>query len=112
MPVCCLGILAAALVAIPNPKIVTPIPGFEQNRGQAKPEILFLTRGTPSLAFTAQSILIWPLGVRQNFVASNPNPTVRFADPLPGVANSFTGADPQKWVTGVPRFASAQLSEI
>ncbi len=77
-----------------------------------KPEILFLVRGSPSVAVTAQSIWLSPFGVRLNFMASNPGAAVRFSDPLPGVANSFTGADPSKWVTGIPRYAAALLADV
>lgn len=103
---------AAALVPLPAPNLSLPVPGLELNKGQANPEILFLARGISSSAFTAQSILFSPLGVQQNFVASNPNPTLRLSDPLSGVANSFTGTDPSKWVTGIPRYSTALLSGI
>lgn len=64
------------------------------------------------MAVMAQSVLFSPLGAQQNFVASNPNPTVALSDPLPGVANYFTGADSSKWVTGVHRYSTARLSGI
>lgn len=91
---------AAALVPVPGPKIPISVAGLEPNRGQAKAEILFLRKGEPSLAVTSQSVLYASRSVRLNLLASNPNPAVTFADPLPGVVNSLTGADPQKWVTG------------
>lgn len=47
-----------------------------------------------------------------NLLASNPNPTVSFTDPLPGLVNSYTGANPQKWVTGIPRYATANLAAV
>ena len=103
---------AAALVPVPSLKPSLPVAGLEPNRGQAEAEILFLSRGIPSLAVTAQSVLYSPLGVRLSLLASNPNPAVRFADPLPGLVNSFTGADAQKWVTGIPRYATAHLAEV
>lgn len=103
---------AAALIPVPEFKAVLPMPGLEPNRGQAKPEILFLTRGLTSRAVTGQAIIIAPLGVRQTFVASNPNPAVSYSDPLPGLANSLAGPDPAKWVTRIPRYGSARLAEI
>ena len=108
----CAVAAAAALVPVAGPKGPFPTAGLEPNRGQAKPEILFLARGYTSLAVTAQSVLYSPLGVRLIYVASNPNPAARYSDPLPGVANSFTGAGPRKWVTGIPRYATAHLSEV
>ena len=103
---------AAALVPVPDLKTTLPAAGLELNRGQAKAEILFLSRGGTSLAVTAGSILYSPLGVRLSFLMSNSDPAVSFLDPLPGVANSFTGADTRKWVTGIPRYATAHLAEI
>jgi hypothetical protein len=108
----CGMVSAAALVPLQVLKSPLPVAGLEVNRGQAKPEILFLSRGISPVAVTAQSIVYSPLGVRQNFVASNPNPEVRFFDPIPGVANALTGADPLKWVIGIPRYATARLSEV
>ena len=103
---------AAALVPISEPMVDRQVAALEPNRGQAAPEILFLHRGDPNLAVTTRSMLFSPLGVRQNFVASNPDPAVRFVDPLPGVVNYYAGGDPSKWVTGIPRFAGAYLTEI
>ena len=103
---------AAALVPVPGPKGPFPLMGLEPNRGQAKPEILFLARGYSSLAVTGQSVLYSPLGVRLSLAAGNPNPAVRFSDPLPGAVNSFTGAETRKWVTGIPRYAAAHLAEV
>lgn len=108
----CCGIAgAAALVRLPNPNDLLPVADLEVNRGQAKPEVLFLSRAN-RVAVTARSIILYPFGVRQEFVSGNPNPTVQFLDPLPGVVNSFTGPDTGKWLTNIPRHASAQLSEV
>jgi uncharacterized protein (TIGR03437 family) len=109
----------AALVPAPHPNYALPPSGLEVNRGQAASGILFLARGQTGVAVAAQSILFSPLGVRMNLVASNPDPAVRFSDPLPGVVNSFGGADQQKWfdgppksVTGIPRYSVAVLSGV
>jgi uncharacterized protein (TIGR03437 family) len=64
------------------------------------------------LAVTAQSVLYSPLGATLKLVASNPNPAVSFSDPLPGLVNSYTGADRNKWVTGIQRYATATLKAI
>src|SRR5258705_3483774 len=60
-----------------------------------------------TLSRSAQSVVLSPFGIAQNLVASNPNPVVSFSDPLPGTVNLFTTADPQKWVTQIPRYATA-----
>ncbi len=104
---------AAALVSVPTLQPMLPAAGMEPNRGQTKAGILFLIPGsTSSMAVTSQSVLYSPLGVTLGLVASNSNPMVGFADPLPGLVNFYTGADSQKSVTGVPRYATANLAKI
>ncbi len=102
---------AAALVPVPTPtaQTLSPAAGLEKNQGQSKAGILFLS---PGIAVTAQSVLYSPLGATLALVASNTNPTVSFADPLPGLVNSYTGADPTKWVTGIVRYATANLAAV
>ena len=108
----CLVGHAAALVPVPGSPTKLPTPGFEPNRGQAKPEILFLSRGSASLAVTPTAILISPYGARQEFVLSRPDPQVRYSDPLPGIANYYTGPDTSRWFTAISRYATARLSAI
>jgi uncharacterized protein (TIGR03437 family) len=102
---------AAAVVPIPTLQPSLPV-GLEPNRGQAKPGILFLSSGTTPIAVTAGSISYSPLGANLTLLASNPNPQVSFSNPQPGLVNSYTGADPQKWVTGIPRYAMATLLAV
>ncbi|MEO8025272.1 MAG: hypothetical protein ABI823_02305 [Bryobacteraceae bacterium] len=102
----------AALVPLPSPNVGLPLAGIEANQGQVRAEVLFLTRGAFQAAVSAQSISFAPVGVTQVFVAGNPNPSVRYSDPLPGVANSFTGSDAGKWVRGVRRYATARLVDV
>jgi uncharacterized protein (TIGR03437 family) len=106
--------LGAALVPIPTaPQPALPAPGLEVNQSQAKPGILFLCPGaTTSLAVTAQSVLYSPLGAVLSLVASDSNPQVSFSDPLPGLANSYTGANSQQWVTGIARYGTAILARV
>jgi uncharacterized protein (TIGR03437 family) len=90
-----------------------PPPGLEANKGQAGAGILFLSpAASNSIAVTAQSVIYSPLGATLTLVASNPNPAVVFSDPLPGIVNSYSSSDPSKWVTGIPRYATATLSAI
>jgi uncharacterized protein (TIGR03437 family) len=102
----------AALVPVPAPKFSLQAGGLEVNRGQAKPEVLFVARGSSPAAVLAQSVVFSPSGVAQNLVASNPNPRVSFSDPLPGTVNSFTGADRGKWLSQIPRYATARLAGV
>jgi uncharacterized protein (TIGR03437 family) len=86
---------------------------LEANKGQASSGILFLSPGSDSsIAVSAQSVFYSPLGATLTLVASNPNPMLSFSDTLPGLVNSYTGADPAKWVTGIPRYATASLAAI
>ena len=102
---------AAALVPVPTPQPALPAAGLEVNLGQAKAGILFLCPGANgSIAVTAQSVLYSPLGAALNLVASNSDPPVNFTDPLPGLANSYTGTDRRQWVTGIPRYGTATLA--
>ena len=103
---------AAALVPVSGLTAQPDLAALEPNRGQAKPEILFLVRGTSSMAVTAQSVLYSPFGAALTLVGGNVNPAARFSDPLPGIVNSFSGADTQKWVTGIPRFGAAHFTGV
>ena len=114
MALSCAAADAAALVPVPTP--TTPslsAVGLEANRGQASAGILFLVPGgSSSMAVMAQSVLYSPLGATLRLVGSNANPTVSFSDPLPGFVNSYTGSDPTKWVTGIPRYGTASLAAV
>jgi uncharacterized protein (TIGR03437 family) len=112
IPVACGLACAAALVPVETPSLPLKVGALEPNRGQAKPGILFLNRGATNVAVTAQSIHYSPLGVDQAFVGGNPNTVVSYSDPLPGVVNSFTGADKRNWITGIPRYRTAQLTSV
>lgn len=102
---------AAALVPVPGANLPLPA-ALEPNRGQANGEILFLKRGTSSLGVTASAVVYSPFGVRLTLLASNSNPAVRFTDPLPGVVHSLAGTNPQRWVTGIPRYGAAILAGV
>ena len=71
--------LRMSLLALTLSCAVAGAAALEPNRGQAKAEILFLSRGLPSLAVTAQSVWYSPLAIRMSFVASHPNPAVGFS---------------------------------
>jgi len=103
---------AATLIPVDEPLIAQQFAALEVNQGQTAQRILALYRGKPSIGVARQSILFSPIGARQEFVASNPDPTVRFSDSLPGVVNDFTGSDPGAWITGIPRFAAVDLIGI
>jgi hypothetical protein len=108
------GASATGLVPVQTPpQPALPAAGLEVNQGQAKAGILFFCRGANSgLAVSAQSVFYSPLGAVLSLVASNSNPAVSFSDALPGLANYYTGADPQMWATGVSRYGTATLAGV
>lgn len=110
----CAAANGAALVSVPaKPQPLLPAPGLEANQGQANAAILFLSPASNAgIAITAQTVLFSPIGATLNLAASNSNPAVTFSDPLPGFANSYTGADPAKWITGIHRYTTATLTAI
>jgi len=108
----CAVAVGAALVPVPTLQPSLPAAGLEQNLGQADTGILFLCPGNPSIAVTAQSVLYSPPGATLSLAASNPNPTVSYSDPLPGLANSYTGAASEKWITGIPRYGAISLAAV
>lgn len=101
---------AAALVPLPERKLPPIPPGWEPNRGQANPDVLFLNR-SGGIAVKSQSIVYSPRGFEQKFIGSSPNPRLSFTDTLPGTVNIFTGAASAGF-TGIPRHAAAELTGI
>ena len=104
--------LAGAAALVPLPSFTTPVlvPGLEANRGQVKADILFVSRGSLNVAVRGQSVEFAPYGVKQEFPGSRAGGAVTFTGQLPGVVNSLTGGDATKWVTGIPRYATARVA--
>jgi len=50
--------------------------------------------------------------VEMTFSGAHPNARLEGADRLPGIANYFLGSDPQRWITGVPRFARVRYRSL
>src|SRR5262245_7987663 len=83
--------------------------GFEPNLGQTDGSVQFVSKLHGNAVFlTRQGAVLAPRGegkpVRMTLLGSNPAAKVTGIDALPSVANYFTGSDPAKWATGVPRF--------
>jgi hypothetical protein len=100
---------AAALVPVPSLKQPPSVSAIQPNRGQGAPGILFQTRGSLSVAAQGASLLFSPSGTVQNLVAGNSNPQVSFSDPLPGVSHDYSTADANRWITNIPRYATARI---
>ncbi len=103
---------AAALVPLPSPKQLASVSEIQPNKGQAASGILFQTRGVVSIAAQGASLLFSPIGGHQNFVAGNSSPQVSFSDPLPGVSHDYSTANSTRWITNIPRYATAHLAAI
>ncbi|MDA2928492.1 SBBP repeat-containing protein [Acidobacteria bacterium AH-259-O06] len=107
---------------------------FEENRGQAGEETVFLARGRyydtyltrrgvmlafktgPPAKSTAQTDVDsadpTPTGLRMWLAGARDNPKIGGEDRLPGVSNYFIGDDPKKWRTNVPSFSRIRYEEI
>jgi uncharacterized protein (TIGR03437 family) len=102
----------AAWERVPGPSTVPAVAGIERNRGQARPEALFLARGAGTLAVGGNTIFIGPYGVTQEFAGGTSTPQVSFLDALPGAVNYYSGADASKWMTGMTRYGRARLAAV
>jgi hypothetical protein len=88
---------------------------FEENRGQADPQVRFLARGPGyGLYLTAGDAVLALDGavLRMALVGANPESAVKGLDELPGKANYFIGRDSSKWRTNVPTYAKVRYREV
>jgi len=85
-----------------------PIIGFEENRGQGRPDIRFMHRS--SLYITDSGFTIAPDQIHAAFVGGNPAAPVSTSDTLPGVANFISGTDQSKWISGIRRFREVKFT--
>lgn len=107
-----LGALAADLIPFASLPSAALLSGLEPNRGQANADVLFLARHPHSFAFTANSIVYSAVSgdpLRLSLHLSNPAPTLRLTDPLPGRIHTFTGVAA---VTNISRYAAAELLDV
>lgn len=93
-------------------------PRFEENHGQAAPEVRYLSKVPGrTLYFTPDEVILSFLGpasptveavgglIRLRFLDASPDVRVFASEPTGSTANYFLGNDPAKWRTGVQRFA-------
>src|SRR6267378_4372183 len=87
---------------------------FEANRGQADPQVKYISRGRGYTLFLRPGeatlalyktqipgVEAKPFVVRMQFPGGNPQPAVEGLDELPGKANYLVGNDPEHWRTDV-----------
>jgi hypothetical protein len=100
---------------------------FEANRGQAHPEVRFVSHGSHlNLLLTNTGALFLPVGsvacepgkphrpdtVRMELASGNPSPRISGFDPLPNKSSYFVGSDSARWVTGIPNYAGVHYSDV
>ncbi len=111
--------LFAALAALPVvalPRASAPaLPlRFEENRGQAPPEVRFLARGAGGSIFLTKSGPVWRLpggNLRMTLDDSDPS-HIRGEAPIAGSTHYLLGNSPKDWVTGVPTFERVKYSSL
>jgi hypothetical protein len=91
---------------------------FEENRGQAAPQVRFITRGSGYTQFVTAQEVVWRLdgaqqdhAVRMSFAGAT-SAAVHGEDALTGRTNYLKGADPANWVAGAQQFAAARLTDL
>jgi hypothetical protein len=116
--------------------------GFEPNRGQADPQVKFVSRhpGYSVCLLSQEAVFVLSkadanvategdshdamLGaermrrqtkqtvLRLKLIHSNPNPRVVCTEELPGFANWFVGKDPEKWLSHIPTYGRITFLEV
>jgi hypothetical protein len=91
---------------------------FEENRGQADPQVRFITRGSGYTQFATAQEVVWRLdGAQHDHAIHMSFPGARSAavhgeDALAGRTNYLKGADPASWIAGAQQFAAARLTDL
>ncbi|MGB7923740.1 MAG: SBBP repeat-containing protein, partial [Pyrinomonadaceae bacterium] len=100
---------------------------FEVNRGQTDGRVRFLSRGAGYGLFLTSGEAVLSLSskggegkedsrdasvLRMKMSGANSDPQITGQDELPGKSNYFIGADPQKWVAGVPTYKKVLYRDI
>ena len=95
--------LAAAVAAPP-----AAVTGFEPNQGQFSAPILYALRPSAYIASNG----VGSMGIFIQFDGAQRSAAITPSGPLPYLVNIYSGADPAKWLTGVPRFAQVTFTEF
>ncbi|HMY72208.1 MAG TPA: SBBP repeat-containing protein, partial [Blastocatellia bacterium] len=113
---------------------------FEINRGQANPDIIFLSRagGSSLLLKPTEAVLMlsreekretppktssYPMldepavrrvtsTVTMKLIGANPNPRIVGLDEQQAKSSYFTGNDPKQWMTDVPNYARVKYEQV
>ena len=93
---------------------------FEENRGQANPQVKFLARGSGYELFLTGDEAVVSLSrslknmsvLRMRMANAATSPRVGASERLPGTTNYLIGKDPAKWQRGIPQFARVRYSDV
>jgi hypothetical protein len=92
---------------------------FEANRGQTDGPGKFMTRTLGQGIFLAPSEAVLTFEqngeahvVRLRWPGANPAPQISGEAELPGKSHHLRGADPAKWIRGIPTYARVRYHEV
>ncbi len=108
-------LLACFALTVAARPTITDLPiGFEENRGQAAPEVKFLARNAAgAILLTAESAVLWlPEAAVELRCAGARAAGVEALDPLPGVTSYLRGQDPARWRTGIGSYARVRYRQV
>ena len=91
---------------------------FEENRGQAGPQVGFIAHGSRYTQVVTAQEVVWRMdgkqqdpAVRMTFPGSM-LPSVHGEDAMPARTNYLRGFDPAEWIAGVQQFAAVRLTDL
>jgi uncharacterized repeat protein (TIGR01451 family) len=94
---------------------------FEANRGQAAPQVKYISRGNRHALYLTETETVLALHnaetdrdavLRLKMAGANPAPEVHGQDELPGRVNYFRGQDRKHWQHDVPTFARVSYANV
>jgi|GEM_PF-1556159 len=91
---------------------------FEVNRGQASPQVRFISRGKGYSLLLTESEALLAIDssestlLRMRLVGANLKPHITGLDELPGKSNYLIGNDPGKWHINVPTYARVEYKDV
>src|SRR6185369_6295680 len=88
---------------------------FESNRGQAPPDVTYLSRAqgqTLLLKRDTADLILAGETLQLQFTRASRRTKVRALNPQPGLSHYYPDADSKHWLTNIPNFGSVEYSEI
>ncbi len=135
------ALLVASIASVSLNAQTTPSPvagygrlplAFESNRGQAAPQVNFISRGPGYRAYLTSNGMVLSLradevkasstnhntsnvkraSIQFQLLGSASNPQVVGENPQPGVVNYFIGNDPSRWHRNVPTYGQIRYKNV